>query len=73
MESEVVKVLLSYGLAGVAIVVLLFVVKNLYAQITELQEKRIGEMSKNILVIEQNKVAIETLTKILQANGRAQR
>lgn len=69
--DQVVAILLQNGLSGVVIVILLFVVKNLYAQIGELQEKRLLEMQKNILIIEQNKVALETLTKILQAkNGR---
>lgn len=67
--EQVVAILLQNGLSGVVIVILLFVVKNLYAQIGELQEKRIIEMSKNILIIEQNKNAIETLTQILRGRS----
>lgn len=71
--DQAIAVLLQNGLSGVAIVILLFVIKNLYNQNSELQEKRIAEMQKNILIIEQNKVALETLTQILKVkDGRAQ-
>lgn len=73
MVDEALKILILNSPAGAAIVILLLVVKNLYAQITELQEKRIAEMSKNTLVIEQNKIVLDTAIKIFQAkiyNGK---
>jgi hypothetical protein len=68
VDQEIVKPLVAHGLWGVAVLILLLVVRHLYSQVQDLHEKRLTDMKA---FLDQYRAAIDTNTKTVEAWTRA--